>query len=115
MADEMINRGLKALADPTRCHIIEFLSQSCCGSAAVQEDGGVEGPTAGEICCHITGADKINSTISHHLHELANAGLIEINRRGKAMVCTIRKDSLESLSGYFAMLAKGEGGENCCC
>ena len=111
----MINRSLRALADPTRVHILEFLSQSCCGSAAVQEDGGIEGPTAGEICCHITGADKITSTVSHHLHELADAGLIEITRRGKAMVCTLQTKTLTDLSSYFAKLAKGEGGESCCC
>src|SRR5919109_2889341 len=105
MANEMIARRLKALSDPTRLHIVEFLSQCCCGQASVREDGGVEGPTAGEICCHITGAEKINSTVSHHLHELADAGLIQMERRGKAMVCTVCPGALEEVAEHLRGLA----------
>src|SRR5256885_2308393 len=77
MTNETSQRALKALSDPTRLHIVEFLSNMCCGTASVDEEGGVEGPTAGEVCCHITGAQKITSTVSHHLHELEQAGIIE--------------------------------------
>ncbi|MBS1727887.1 MAG: winged helix-turn-helix transcriptional regulator [Armatimonadetes bacterium] len=115
MTDEMIARSLKALGDPTRREIVEFLTRSCCGSAAVLEDGGIEGPTASEVCCHITGQDKINSTISHHLHELADANLIQIQRRGKAMVCTVCRDNLSALGEYFATLAATQPEEGCCC
>ncbi len=114
MADETKLRALKALADPTRLHIIEFLSHMCCGRAAVDEDGGVEGPTAGEVCCHITGAEKITSTVSHHLHELEAASLIQIERRGKTMVCTLRPESLEALADYLRALAQEEN-RGCCC
>ena len=109
------NRKLfKALADPTRLHIVEFLSAMCCGRAAVNEDGGVEGPTAGEVCCHITGAEKISSTVSHHLHELEAASLIQIERRGKSMVCTLRPESLEALADYLRSLAQSESRSTCC-
>lgn len=114
MANEMTVKALKALADPTRLHIVELLSESCCGTAAVREDGGVEGQTAGEICCHITGAPQINSTISHHLHELEGAGLLRLERKGKSTVCTIDAAELQKLSEFLADLAKGTGGKCCC-
>ena len=113
MANEMTAKALKALADPTRFHIIEFLSNMCCGTASIDEEGGVEGPTAGEICCHITGAEKITSTVSHHLHELEDAGLISIQRQGKRMICTLRQEALSELATQLQTLAKGSG-IRCC-
>lgn len=115
MADETTTLALKALADPTRFRIVEFLSRMCCGTAAVDEEGGVyEGPTASEVCCHLTGAEKITSTVSHHLHELENAGMIRIERRGKRMICTLRPEALESLSDRLRLLAKGDAQHGCC-
>ena len=107
MNDETRVRALRALSDPTRLHILEFLSGCCCGTASVREDGGVEGPTAGEICCHITGAEKITSTVSHHLHELKDAGLIGIERSGKTMRCTLRPETLEALADNLRRIAHG--------
>lgn len=115
MADEITLRALKALSDPTRFRIVEFLSGMCCGTAAVDEEGGVyEGPTASEVCCHITGADRITSTVSHHLHELEEAGLIRIERRGKRMICALRPEAFENLSARLALVAKGETRNECC-
>jgi DNA-binding transcriptional ArsR family regulator len=113
MNDETSAKAFKALSDPTRLHIVEFLSACCGGSAAVQDDGSVEGPTAGEVCCHITGADKITSTVSHHLHELEGAGLVRLEKRGKATLCTIRTEELRALSEHLARLAAGT--DKCCC
>ena len=114
MSNETKLKAFRALADPTRMHIVEFLSSMCCGQAAVNEEGGVEGPTAGEVCCHITGAEKITSTVSHHLHELEAASLIQIERRGKTMVCTLRPESLDALADYLRSLAQAEGCGECC-
>lgn len=114
MISEMNVRSLKALGDPTRLHIVELLSRSCCGRAAVRESGEVEGPTAGEVCCHITGADKITSTVSHHLHELEAAGLIRMERRGKTSMCTLRPEALLGLSEYLSSLASGDNQNGCC-
>ena len=114
MENEMIVRSLKALADPTRFHILRFLSECCCGRAAVHEDGGVEGATAGTICCHITGAEKITSTVSHHLHELESVGLIEIARKGKTMVCSLNPKALLQVAEQLSSLASGENQNGCC-
>ena len=80
----------------------------------MNEAGGVEGPTAGEVCCHITGAEKISSTVSQHLHELEAAELVLIERRGKSMICTLQPNRLEELADYLRSVAKG-GREDCCC
>jgi len=115
MENEITQKALKALGDPTRFRIVEFLGKMCCGTASVDEDGGVyDGPTASEVCCHLTGAEKINSTVSHHLHELEDAGLIRIERRGKRMVCTLRPESLESLADHLKAIAKGDPTSGCC-
>jgi len=117
MTDEMMLRSLKALADPTRLRIVEFLAGMCCGTAAVDEEGGVyDGPTASEVCCRLTGAEKITSTISHHLHELETAGLIRIDRKGKKMICSLKPEAFESLGTQIGRLASaGLQGEVDCC
>ena len=81
----------KALGDPTRLKIFEFL-RACCCSVVVEETGDVrrvQGPTAGEVCCHVTGEEKITSSVSFHLKELRQAGLITMERRGKNMICGV--------------------------
>jgi len=115
MESETTLKALRALSDPTRFRIVEFLARMCCGTAAVDEDGGVyDGPTASEVCCHLTGAEKINSTVSHHLHELEDAGLIRIERRGKRMICTLKPEAFDTLADRVKLLAKGDGKNGCC-
>jgi DNA-binding transcriptional ArsR family regulator len=104
---------LKALADPSRLHIVQFLGQVCCQTAEVTEDGGVIGPTAGEVCCHITGQPVINSTISHHLAELEAAGLIERVRRGKTTMCVLKPEKLKALANDLLNLSQGTN-HGCC-
>jgi len=106
----------KALGDPTRLHIFEFL-RSCCCPVAVGETGDVRpvvGPTVGEVCCHVTGADQINSKISHHLKELRLSGLITVERRGKNMICGVNREAVAALAAYLSN--EGSQGTNkpCC-
>jgi len=126
----------KALGDPTRLRIFEFL-QSCTSPVAVDETGDVrrvtapltiapsmaaaaatiapprltpDGLTVGEICCHVTGEDRISSAISFHLKELRLAGLIQMERRGKHMICSVNADAVDALADYFRRTANG----GCC-
>lgn len=108
-------KALRALADPTRFRIVEFLAGMCCGEASVDEQGGVyERPTAGEVCCYLTGNEKITSTVSHHLHELESAGIISIERQGKRMLCTLRREALDDLASQLMSLTRDTAQNSCC-
>jgi ArsR family transcriptional regulator len=103
----------KALGDPTRAQIFLFLAK-CCGSVALGETGEVApviGATAGEVCCHVTGYDKVTSTISFHLKELRQAGLITMEKKGKFMICNLNQDVVRRL----ALLFKDPISSNDCC
>ncbi len=104
MADETeIAAMCKALGDPTRLKIFDFL-RSCCCPVAVEETGDVRpvvGPTVGEVCCRVTGEERITSTLSHHLKELRLSGLIHVERRGKNMICSINRAALAKLTAYL--------------
>ena len=105
----------KALGDPTRYRIFEFLR--ACGCPVAVEDSGdvrpVVGQTVGEICCQITGKEEITSAISFHLKELRLAGLINVERRGKNMLYSINQETLTRLSEYFSQAAAQLDGECC--
>lgn len=93
-------KSFRALGDPTRLKILEYLS--CCPQA-VEDDA--SGSSAGEVCCAVTGLSTITSTISHHLHELRDAGLIEITRSGKRMICRIVPEAMAKLAEQLSALA----------
>jgi ArsR family transcriptional regulator len=67
MTDDQFARAAKALADPKRLSIMERI--------AAQEEVGCQSLLKG---CPISQA-----TVSHHVRELAEAGLVAIRREGK--------------------------------
>ena len=106
----------KALGDPTRLEIFNFL-RSCCCPVAVEDTGDVRpviGPTVGEVCCQVTGATQINSKISFHLKELRLAGLITVERRGKNMICGVNQNAINILSVYLENASEAQTSEECC-
>ncbi len=106
----------KALGDPTRLRIFEFL-RACCTPVAVEDSGEVRpvsGPTVGEVCCRVTGAEKITSSVSFHLKELRIAGLITVERRGKNRICGINQDAVAALAASLGVVKENDGSFNCC-
>lgn len=106
----------KALGDPTRLRIFDFLCDCCC-PVAVEETGDVRpvlGPTVGEVCCQVTGADKITSSVSFHLKELRLAGLITVERRGKNMICGVNREAVASLASYLDQSVSSTRNDECC-
>ncbi|MEI6513282.1 MAG: metalloregulator ArsR/SmtB family transcription factor [bacterium] len=103
----------KALGDPTRLHIFKFLL--ALGKPVAVEGSGdvrtVDGLTVGEVCCHVTGVEKITSTISAHLKELRLAGLITMEKRGKYVICSANPEAASLLSTF---LAGPETDSKCC-
>jgi ArsR family transcriptional regulator len=95
--------AFRALGEPTRLRIFDFL-RNCCCSVALDKDGSVrpvDGKTVGEVCCSISGSAKITSTLSHHLKELRLAGLITMERRGKHIVCAANPKMLRAVSAFL--------------
>nr|AHG23304.1 putative transcriptional regulator [uncultured bacterium] len=93
MTDEALADKFRALGDPTRMRIFRSLMQ-CCGPSE-------SGPTASEICCQVSGSQKINSTVSHHLKELRQAGLIDVKRQGRCMICCPKPDGVREMLNFL--------------
>lgn len=50
-------------------------------------------------------------TVSHHLKELVNAGLITTELKGKFLTCAVNTEVLEELAEFFARGASPEASE----
>jgi ArsR family transcriptional regulator, arsenate/arsenite/antimonite-responsive transcriptional repressor len=86
-----------ALSNPYRLAI--FMRLSCCGDE--MKDANSEGQI-----CECVGSlgkdlDIAPSTVSHHLKELAHAGLITMNRRGQTTECSIDPKVVKAVAGFF--------------
>lgn len=90
----------KALGDPTRLQIVRYLM--CCPEFTIVDSGdSLIGATIGDVCCQIEGTSKVTSRISHHIKELRVAGVIDVERRGRFMVCRINQEAARMI-GEFA-------------
>ncbi|MDC0662484.1 ArsR/SmtB family transcription factor [Marinobacter sp. SS21] len=90
--DERLSRAFKALSNPTRLRIYQQIKNK---PASEPTDTG----------CKLV--DFINSlkvgapTVSHHIKELVNAGLIRVERQGKFMNCYLEEDMKEELRRFL--------------
>jgi len=73
-------------------HIAED-SRDCCGRHG---DGG--GCCVGELGGKV---ELAASTISHHIRELKNAGLIDIRRERNYIYCSVNKKTWQKVLDYF--------------
>jgi len=96
----------KALGDPTRLRIVRLLS----GDPPIIADlESRENPTSapewtvGDVNFGLFGKSKATSTLSHHLKELRNAGLITMKRRGKNLICRIHAEAIAGLCCELAL------------
>ena len=85
--------AFKALADPTRRHILELLAQGAL--------------TAGEIAAHFS---MSKPSVSHHLSILKSAGLICDQRSGQNIVYSVNLTVFQELIKWFydVDLVKGD-------
>jgi len=107
----------KALGDPTRLRIFVFLQAQCCPVAIEGETGDVRpvtGPTVGEVCCHVTGEPGVTSTVSFHLKELRQAGLITMERQGRHMLCGLHQEAAAKLAAFLGEAVQAAPRGDCC-
>lgn len=80
----MGGEAFKALADPTRRHILELLR--------------TKDLTAGEIAEHF---DMTKPSLSHHLSTLKTAGLVDAERDGQNIIYGLNTSVLQDLMSWF--------------
>ena len=85
---DQVGRISKALADPNRLEMLRRIGES------------EEAPSCSSIREWL---GLSPATISHHLKELENAGLVEVERNGKFAYISLRRDILKA---YLNRLAK---------
>ena len=88
-------RVFKALSDPNRLAILQLLRERCGVGCRVPAEA--ERNTVSEI------AEEFHlslSTVSHHLKELRNAGLIHCEKRGQWIFCAPNDDMMRSIRDF---------------
>ena len=87
----------KALSNPQRLRIFLKFCQNGTGSSCEANDDGIA------CCVADLGGDLglAPSTVSHHIKELRQAGLLQVERRGQRIECRIRDEVLPRLAFFF--------------
>ena len=86
---------MRALANENRLALYLGIAQ--------KQEANFEAPECS--VCDVVKAFRLTApTISHHLKELANAGLITTERRGKYCMARINKDTLRDVEQVLAVV-----------
>lgn len=105
----------KALSNPQRLQIFLRLATCCVADGSIS----VENEEL-RLCVGDLGEDLgiSASTVSHHLKELRNSGLMEVERKGQRIECWITSGTLQFLADFFGVhLVASQGctsADRCC-
>jgi ArsR family transcriptional regulator, arsenate/arsenite/antimonite-responsive transcriptional repressor len=89
---EQLARTFKALADPTRVRLLSLIAAHDAGEAC--------------ICDLIEPVALAQPTVSHHMKQLADAGLVTREQRGKWAYYRIVNDALTALAAAITPAAQ---------
>ena len=101
----------KALSSEQRLKIFLMIYKNCCGTAGSQKEPGFK--MKDKSCCparegvekaftKICGCMKLSrSTISHHLKQLQNAGLITLEREGQFFRCRVNEEVANGIKDFI--------------
>jgi len=87
----------KALSNPHRLKIFLRLV-SCCGPGTVWTVEAQESASVGDLAKDL---DIVPSTVSHHIKELRQAGLIKMRRAGQKIECWVDAGIIKELGEFF--------------
>ena len=92
----------KALSNPNRLRLFMRLVTCCKPGTVTSISTGTE--SEGCACVGELGRDLniVASTISHHMKELRQAGLVHMERRGQRIECWIDPETVANLQGFFS-------------
>lgn len=88
----------KALSNPHRLALFKRLTHCCAPGTKCSAEQASQ-LSVGQLGEDI---DIAPSTLSHHLKELNRAGLVEMERRGKQVVCWVDASTLQELATIFS-------------
>jgi ArsR family transcriptional regulator len=94
-------RVFRALADENRLAILQLLRRRCGSACDVSEQGAQQ--TVSEIAEEF---DLALSTVSHHIKELRNAGLILCEKQGQRVHCSMNYEMLAKAESFLQRSAK---------
>ena len=89
----------KALSNPNRLKIFLRLV-SCCVPGTVWSFEAKDVTCVGDVA---KGLEIVPSTVSHHIKELRQAGLIKMKRSGQKIECWVDPEVLKDLEGFFQL------------
>lgn len=103
----------RALGDPTRVRIFDYLCTVAEDDGSPCPGGSVlpKGATVGDVCTHVLGV-KTSSAVSFHLKEMKIAGLIQSERCGRQIICSVSPEAVEALKDYLGHLPHCEDSHN---
>lgn len=87
----------KALSNPNRLALFQRMTR-CCAPGTICDLAQASQLSVGQLG---EGLDIAPSTLSHHLKELNRAGLVQMERRGKQVVCWVEATTLQDLAALF--------------
>lgn len=99
-------RIFKALSSPHRLTIYLRLLECCGAGTLCGTDVSDVDSCVGEIA---SGLKLAPSTVSHHLKELRQTGLIIMEKQGQKSLCHVDPDRLEQLHQFFGDLISRSG------
>lgn len=97
----------RALGHPKRLAIVEWLLEQhaayCSGDPGTCEMK----PTTCDFVELVDRLGVTKATISHHVNTLADAGIIDCERRGRSLCCTVNRDRLRLIQEVFSLSVVG--------
>ena len=112
---EQIATQLKALSNPNRLRIFTELAANCTRGEACDIDGDSPRYCVGDLGEQV---DISQSTLSHHIKELRQSGLINVERQGQRIEVWANQEAVSGLADFFlhasSLYARGPDGVQCC-